>query len=373
MKSVLYLSLSLILATANIAKTQSITLPPSGDNQKCSVSQWMGLVSVTVTYNSPDVTGPNGEDRKGKIWGGVVPFGLSDNNFGTVAKMPWRAGANENTTITLSHDVKVEGKPLSAGTYGLHMIPEKEKWTIIFSNNSTAWGSYFYNEKDDALRVDVVPKTTAYTEWLTYDFITKNPESTTLALKWEDLMVPMKIEAEVTAAYLTKIRQELQNSPGFTWQNWVAGVNFCLSKGVNMDEALQWSEYAINAPFIGEKNFTTLSTKSRVLYKLNKKADGDKTVTEAMAESTATMNEIHNFGRQLITDGYPEKALEIFELNRKNHPEDKFATIVGLARGYEAVGKNKLAVKNYRIAAENAPEGQRDYYLGLAGALESKE
>jgi len=96
-------------------------------------------------------------------------------------------------------------------------------------------------------------------------------------------------------------------------------------------------------------------------------------VTEAMAESTATMNEVHNFGRQLIGDGNPEKALEIFELNRKNHPEDKFATLVGLARGYEAVGKYKQAVKNYRTAAENAPEGQRDYYLGLASALESKE
>ncbi|MDZ7606323.1 MAG: DUF2911 domain-containing protein [Cyclobacteriaceae bacterium] len=250
---------------------------------------------------------------------------------------------------------------------------KKRSGRLSFRRIQTSWGSYFYNEKDDALRVEVVPQTTAYTEWLTYDFIIKNPASTTLALKWEELMVPVKIEADVTGAYLTKIRQELQNSPGFTWQNWVAAVNFCLSNGINLDEALQWSEYAISAPFIGEKNFTTLTTKSRVLYKLNKKAEGDKTVADAMAESTATMNEVHNFGRQLLTDGNPEKALEVFELNRKNHPDDKFATIVGLARGYEAMGKNKLAVKNYRIAAENAPEGQRDYYLGLAGALESKE
>jgi len=373
MKTFQLIAICILLATAKIATAQSITLPPSGDNEKCSVTQWMGLVSVTITYNSPDVTGPNGEDRKGKIWGGVVPYGLTDNNFGTSAKMPWRAGANENTTVYFSHDVKVEGKILTAGTYGLHMIPEKDKWTIIFSNNSTAWGSYFYNEKDDALRVEVVPQKAAYTEWLTYDFTIKNPESTTFALKWEELMVPVKIEADVTGAYLTKIRQELQNAPGFTWQNWLAAVNFCLSKGVNLDEALQWSEYAIKAPFIGEKNFTTLSTKSRVLYKLNRKAEGDQAVTEALAESTATMNEVHNFGRQMIADGNPEKALEIFELNRKNHPEDKFATIVGLARGYEAVGKYKLAAKNYRIAAENAPEGQRDYYLGLASALESKE
>lgn len=333
----------------------------------------MGLVSVTVTYNSPDVTGPNGEDRKGKIWGGVVPYGLTENNFGTAAKMPWRAGANENTIIQFSHDVKVEGMSLSAGTYGLHMIPTTDKWTVIFSKNSSAWGSYFYNEKDDALRVEVLPQKTAYTEWLTYDFLLKNPESTTLALKWEELMVPVKIEADVTGAYLSQIRQELQNAPGFKWENWVAAVNFCLSKNVNLEEALQWSEYAIKASFIGEKNFTTLSTKARVLYKLNRKADGDMAIAEAMAESTATMNDVHNFGRQLIADGYPDKALEVFELNRKNHPEDKFATLVGLARGYEAVGKYKLAEKNYRIAAENAPEGQRDYYLGLAGAMESKE
>ncbi|MDZ7606322.1 MAG: DUF2911 domain-containing protein [Cyclobacteriaceae bacterium] len=143
MKTLQLVAICILLATANITKAQSISMPPSGDNQKSSVTQWMGLVSVTVTYNSPDVTGPNGEDRKGKIWGGVVPYGLSDNNFGTVAKMPWRAGANENTTITFSHDVKVEGKPLAAGTYGLHTIPEKEKWTIIFSKNSNLVGQLF--------------------------------------------------------------------------------------------------------------------------------------------------------------------------------------------------------------------------------------
>ena len=144
--SSILVSLSLIVASAN---AQSISLPPSGDNQKCSITQWIGMASVTITYNSPDVTGPGGEDRRGKIWGGVVPYGMATNNFGTAKKMPWRAGANENTTITFSHDMKVEGKDIKAGTYGLHMIPSAEKWTIIFNKNSGAWGSYFYNEKDD--------------------------------------------------------------------------------------------------------------------------------------------------------------------------------------------------------------------------------
>ena len=122
---------------------QSISLPPNGNNQKCSITQWIGLASVTITYNSPDVTGPNGENRIGKIWGGVVPYGFSDNNFGTAKKMPWRAGANENTTIVFSHDMRINGKRIKAGTYGLHMIPGKDKWVIIFNNNYSSWGAIF--------------------------------------------------------------------------------------------------------------------------------------------------------------------------------------------------------------------------------------
>ncbi|MEP6646656.1 MAG: DUF2911 domain-containing protein, partial [Saprospiraceae bacterium] len=137
---------------------QEISIPPSGDNQKCSVTQHIGLVTVTVDYSSPNVTGPTGTDRNGKIWGQLVPYGLTDLGFGLRNPSPWRAGANENTTIAFSHDVMIEGKPLKAGKYGLFLIVQEDgPWTWIFSNNSTAWGSFFYKEKDDALRVDVQP------------------------------------------------------------------------------------------------------------------------------------------------------------------------------------------------------------------------
>ena len=65
----------------------------------------------------------------------------------------WRAGANENTTISFSTDVIVENKKVAAGTYGLHMIPTKNSWTIIFSKDNAAWGSFFYNEKNDAVKI----------------------------------------------------------------------------------------------------------------------------------------------------------------------------------------------------------------------------
>ncbi len=367
-----YLLVLTTIITGNSVLSQSISLPPSGDNQKCRVTQWIGPVSISITYNSPDVTGPNGEDRKGKIWGGVVPFGMTDNNFGSARKMPWRAGANENTTISISHDVKIEGKMLLAGTYGFHVIPGKEKCTLIFSKNSNAWGSYFYNEEDDALRVDVIPVTAPFTEWLTFEFIERKPTYTIAALRWEELQIPFKIEADVSKIYLTKIREDLQNAPGFDWQNWVAAVNFCLSNNINLEEALMWSDYAINAPFVGERNFTTLSIRANVLYFLGKDQEADLLIEKALNEPTATMKNVHMYGLQLIEEGKTDKAMEVFKLNREKYPEDNFTTLVDLAKGFDALGKTKKAIKNYQLAAQNAPEGQEDYYLSLAKNLMEK-
>ena len=124
--------------------SQTLSTPPSGGNQKSKVTQYIGPVEVTIAYSSPDVHGPNGEDRTGKIWGEVVHYGFIDQGFGPSKAAPWRAGANENTTITVSHDVKIEGKDLKAGTYGLFLAVTKEgPYTWIFSKNSSSWGSYF--------------------------------------------------------------------------------------------------------------------------------------------------------------------------------------------------------------------------------------
>lgn len=91
---ILVLASALVLLTAGSARAQNITQPPGGANQKASVSQWIGLVEVTMTYNSPDVTAPNGDDRIGKIWGQLVPYGMASLGFGNCgAECPWRAGA----------------------------------------------------------------------------------------------------------------------------------------------------------------------------------------------------------------------------------------------------------------------------------------
>ncbi len=149
MKSKIYLSF-ILLCCILTATAQNLTVPPNGGNKKASVSERVGITDITIHYDRPGVKG-----REGKIWGNLVQTGFNDLGFGTSKAAPWRAGANENTTITFSTDVMVEGKPLKAGTYGLFVAMGNNDATVIFSNNSTSWGSFFYDPKEDALRVNV--------------------------------------------------------------------------------------------------------------------------------------------------------------------------------------------------------------------------
>ncbi len=358
------------------AQFPGITTPPGGDNQRSVVTQYMGMVAVTIDYNSPDVHSPTGEDRTGKIWGELVPYGMASLGFGNCGDAcPWRAGANENTTFTVSHDVEIEGQPLAAGTYGLHMEPGEEEWTVIFSNNSTAWGSFFYDASEDALRVKVKSGPAEYREWLTFDFIDKQLDSATAALHWEKLRVPFVVSVpDSVGLYVETISKELQNAPGFTWQNWAAAAQFILqrdSEDAHLERALEWADQAANAPFgIGQKNFTTLQTKAQVLAKLGRGDEAEAIMAEALGDPAVTPFQIHAYGRQLIGQGKAEKAMEIFENNAKRFP-DAWPVHVGLARGHSALGKFGKALEHAKIALGQAPnDASRTNVEGLIKTLE---
>ncbi len=312
----LILSGFLFMAIVLAGKAQGLTTPPSGDNQKSKVIQFIGPIEVSISYSSPDVHGPNGEDRTGKIWGEVAHYGFIDQNFGTSKAAPWRAGANENTVITISHDVKIEGKELKAGTYGLFLAISKDgPYTWVFSNNSTSWGSYFYDPKEDALRIDVIPSDAPYQEWLTYGFDNRLPSSTTAYLHWEKKRVPFKIEApNINEIYVSKMREELKNATGFKQENWISAAQFCVRNKINLEEALTWVNYSVSNPFIGVENFTTLQTRSMILMALGRDAEATAEMDKAIKHPTATVQSIHQYGRSLLAAGKNEKAMEIFNL-----------------------------------------------------------
>jgi len=353
-----------------IAADAQITTPPSGDNQKASVTQMIGLVAVTIDYSSPDVHGSNGEDRKGHIWGELVHYGFVNQGFGPSTAAPWRAGANENTTISFSHDVVIDGHPLKAGKYGLFLALAKDgpsQW--IFSKNASSWGSYFYQESDDALRVPAALEDYLYTEWLTYNFEDRKLTSARAFLAWESKRVGFNIAVPNSLElYVDKIRNQLDGTDtGFEYQNFAAAARFCAQNKVALDQGLKWADLGISMPYVGKKTYESLSAKAMVLNAMNKASEADAVMAEAIRIPGVSVQEVHDYGRSLLSMNRTDKALEVFQLNRKLHPDDKFTTYVGLARAYTALDDKKNAIKNWETAIKNVPDSQKaniDYYKG---------
>jgi tetratricopeptide (TPR) repeat protein len=326
-----------------------LTVLPSGGNKKAMVSEQIGLTKVAINYDRPGVKG-----REGKIWGQLIHVGFIDQGFGSSKSAPWRAGANENTTIEFSSDVKIEGKDLPAGKYGFFIAYDPNECTLIFSKNSGSWGSYFYNEKEDALRVKVKPiALDKSVEWLKYEFLNETENSATIALQWEKLMIPFRIETDYIKDQLQSFRNELRTDKGFIWQSWEQAANWCLQRNVNLEEALAWADSAISPGFEGNKSFRAWSTKAQLLAKLGKDEEALALMKQALPN--ASMTEVHQYGRQLLTQKKNKEALEIFKSNYDKNP-NQFTTLMGLVRGYSANGDYKNALKYANQALPLAPD-----------------
>lgn len=355
--SVIYLQLA----------SAQMDLPPSGGNTRAKITEEVGITDITISYSRPDVN-----KREGKIWGDLVTYGFSTQSFITNKNTaPWRAGANENTTISFEHDVKVEGKDLKAGTYALFMAVWPEKVTIIFSNQINAWGSFYYEEKNDALRVDVKPVALDKSvEYLKYEFIEQKEDNCTIALMWEKLMIPFKVSVDVRNIVVNRLREQVTSQKGFNQLNLVAAVNYCLNNNINLEEALSWAQRAS-----GFKSYTTLRTLAFAYEKLNRLKEADSVMTEALA--MATVNQYVGYGRTLIGQKRADKSVEIM-LAAKTRFGEVPAVNNGLMFAYSAKGdyKNALiyadksmaqATKDKNEAAKKTLEGQ------IAKLKESKD
>ncbi len=355
MRKLAVLSVLTMLAASVAVAQPGLTLPTSGNNQKASVTQYIGPVKITIDYSSPKVHNPaTGEDRRGKIWGTLVPYGLTNLGFGTCTECPWRAGANENTTFTTSQAIQVEGQTLPAGTYGFFLIADPNEWTAIFSKNSTSWGSFFYNPAEDQLRVKVKPEKSDYHEFLTYDWVERQPDHATVAMKWEDLAVPIHITVpNITDYYLTAIKEELRSSPGFSWQNWNQAAQYALAQK-RLDDALEFAKGETDPTFgIGQANFATLSTLADIQEARGMTADAKATRDKALAMGNAI--QLHQYARAQQQKKNMPEAIRVWMMNAKLHPNE-WPVNVGLMRAYSAQGNYKEALKYAKIAVTQAPD-----------------
>ncbi len=327
------------------SSSAQMDVPAVGGNPRATISEEVGITSITITYGRPDVN-----KREGKIYGdgNVVPFGFSTTSFITnKATAPWRAGANDNTTISFEHDVKVEGKDIKAGTYGLHMAIGTDNVTIIFSNQSDAWGSFYYDEKYDALRVNVKPVVLDKSiEWLKYEFIEHKEKSCIVAMQWEKLSVPFRVEVDVDNIVITRLREQTTSQKNFNSTNMIQASSFCFNKNINLEEALSWAQRAVTG-FNGQKSYVSLRNLAIGYEKLNRLPQTDSVMTEAL--SMATVNQFVGYGLALITQKRNDKSVEILQA-AKTKFGDGFAVNNALMFAYSAKGDFASAIK----AAEKA-------------------
>jgi tetratricopeptide (TPR) repeat protein len=340
--------LVVIIFIANHSFAQ-LDLPPSGNNPRATISEEVGITSITIKYSRPDVN-----KREGKIWGdgNLVTYGFSTQNFITNKNTsPWRAGANENTTITFEHDVKVEGQLLKAGTYGLFMAMGVDNVTLIFSKQYEAWGSFYYDENYDALRVNVKPVALDKSvEYLKYEFIEQKEKSCTIAIQWEKISVPFKVEVDVDNIVIARMREQLTSQKGFTPALVLQAAQFCFNKNINLEEALIWSKRAVDGVG-GQKTYITLRNLATAYEKLNRIPEADSVMTEAL--TIATANQYSAYARQLISQKRTDKSIEVLTAAKKRYG-DIYAVNLGLMMVYSARGDYKTALKHAEKAIVQA-------------------
>lgn len=340
-----------------IEKRKPISLPrfPS---PAAVAEQTVGIATIKIIYSRPSVISSDGVDRTGKIWGELVPY---DFNFRPAASkgnpIPWRAGANENTTIELSNDARVEGQPLKAGMYGLHIaVHEKDGATIIFSKKTDGWGSFSYDEKDDAQRVEVKTNKIGQTERLIYSFPEVDKTSATVALDWEKKRIPFKIEFDVHRIILGNFREYLSDSTGLKWRDYNQAAGYCADNNIGLTDGMNWIAQSIAL----EENYTNLSTKSALLAAQGNEAEAEKIKNSALEHASALANDYYSYGTALIKMKKPDKAMEIYQRLSQRWPDD-WLTAHGLARGYSAKGNFKLALKFEQEALTKAPEVNKGF------------
>lgn len=335
------------------AIAQMMRLPESSVNYKCKTARQLGATDIEISWNAPGVKG-----REGKIWGtDIAPYGFTVLGFGSSVASPWRAGANESTTINFSTDVTINGKKLAAGKYGFFIALYPDSCTLIFNKNIAGWGSYFYKADMDVLRVTTYQQKDMKEskERLDYTFAKQTANATEVSLEWERWRIPFTVQVDLVNTTLDFIKTQMSGAAGFDPPSLEAAATWCLQNKVNTEEALGWINSATDPNLGGVTSFKVLSTKAGLLTALNKKDEADKIMQTAM--DNATILEIHNYGRQLLTENKIKEAMRVFELNYKKF-NGAWPTNAGLMRGYSAMGDFKKALEFAKAALAQAPSDE---------------
>jgi hypothetical protein len=333
---------------AQTATGETLMLNLPRQSQHAQISQRIGITDITINYHRPLANGR-------QIWGKVVPYGEV-----------WRAGANENTTITFTDPVSIEGQSLDKGTYGLHMIPGENQWTVIFSKTSAAWGSFSYKQDEDALRVTVKPQPAELHDALAYDFDDLKSDSTVVTMRWDKVAVPFKVTVNVNDIVTASIHRQIHGLNQYYWEGWDDAAGYFLANKIHLDEALTDEEQSIQA----EERFDNLLSKSKILEAMGRTNDATTVRNQALERGSAL--QLYFYGRQLQGEKKQEEAFSVYRSNAKKFP-DYWTSHVGMARVYSSQGDFDHAVKEIQAALATAPDSNKANLQGYVKRLQSKD
>jgi hypothetical protein len=337
-----------LLFAVTFCSAQSTQLDLPLQSQHAIVTQRVGVTDITINYHRPLANGR-------KVWGGLVPYG-----------QVWRAGANENTTITFTDPVTIEGQPLAAGTYGLHMIPTEDQWTIIFSKMHTAWGSFSYDQKEDALRVTVKPQATDPHNALVYDFDQLQPGSTIVTMSWDKVAVPFKVAVNLQQTVDASLHNQLRGLSQYTWDAWDDAATYMVDNKMDLNEALKDVDKSIQ----NEERFENLMTKSRILDATGQ--TDQATVARNKALSMGNAQQLYGYARQLQRQKKQDEAFAVFRTMEKKYPGN-WLTYAGMGRIACSQGDYTKATADMKLALSTAPDLGKPSVESLIKRLEAKE
>ena len=339
------------------AAAQALRIPGTA-NIVCMTGRKVGVTDIEIKYSAPGVKG-----REGKIYGtGVVPFGYEVLGFGSNVASPWRAGADECTTIAFSTDVNINGKRLPAGKYAFFIAVQQDTSVLIFNRNTREWGSYFYRKELDVLHVGTTQKKNLpqMQEKLLYDFANQTDSTVDIELKWERWSFPIHVSVNLKETVLEDIRKQMSGAIGFDPASLEAAAQWCVANNINYEEALNWIISATDPNLGGKNSFGAASTRAALLRKTGKEEEA-KNILNAALESASVM-ELHTYGRQLLAE---QKVQEAFAIFQQNFTKNKGAwpTNMGMMRVYAAMGNYKKALEHAKAALPQAPDEQNKAFI----------
>lgn len=333
--------ISIILMAVQSSLVAQDMLVPTKVSQYASVTQRIGTTDITIVYHSPLAIGR-------KIFGGVVPYDLTVDGV----QYPWRAGANQNTTIEFSQEVEINGTPLAKGKYGLHVYVEEEQWTFIFSKNSEKWGSFSYDQNEDALRMTVPVQRAGYQDWLSYSFINRKPESASVVLQWTDVKGTFDISVDVTKNAFVSIKEKEEKSA--TDYAHMAQL-LCQLDSNRIDEAISYIDQSISL----DTTFQNQMIKARLLVARGDLEKGKKLEKIALANA-AGFDWYYYALSFLLLEGDEEAAYDILSEQLSKEPES-YPVNLALGEYYLKLGDQMKATFHFEKAYKYAGERSKNY------------